>query len=89
MHPISHIEKNVVRGTLAANKAYLKVTSGGGSARTLNISFGENDGTTGISEMPVAPKKVEDNIYYNLQGQCVSNPGKGLFIVNGKKVFIK
>jgi len=81
--------RKTTSGTLAANKAYLKVTSGSGGARTLNISFGENDGTTGISEMPVAQKKVEDNIYYNLQGQRVSNPGKGLFIVNGKKVFIK
>jgi hypothetical protein len=33
--------------------------------------------------------KVEDNNYYNLNGQRVSQPKKGLYIVNGKKVVIK
>ena len=35
---------------------------------------------------------VNDNCYYDLQGRCVSNGQslkKGLYIVNGKKVFIK
>ena len=31
----------------------------------------------------------KDNIFYNLAGQRVLNPTKGIYIVNGKKVFIK
>lgn len=32
---------------------------------------------------------AEDGVYYNLQGQRVDNPTKGLFIHNGKKVILK
>lgn len=31
----------------------------------------------------------KDNVYYNLAGQRVMSPTKGIYIVNGKKVFIK
>ena len=36
-------------------------------------------------------EKVDEknNKYYNLQGQRVLNPKNGIYIVNGKKVFIK
>lgn len=30
-----------------------------------------------------------DNLYYNLNGQLVTNPTKGLYIFNGKKVILK
>ena len=32
---------------------------------------------------------VENGTYYNLAGQRVNNPTKGLYIVNGKKVIVK
>ena len=34
-------------------------------------------------------KGQTDGIYYNLAGQRVAQPTKGLYIVNGKKVVIK
>ena len=73
-------------GTLAANKAYLKIASGSGSARALDIVFDDGN-TTAISsvEKPV----INDNVYYNLRGQRIANPTKGLYIVNGKKMIIK
>ena len=37
----------------------------------------------------VISKEFEKNRYYNLQGQRVLLPSKGIFIKNGKKVFIK
>ena len=37
----------------------------------------------------VEAKKVENGVFYNLAGQQVSQPAKGLYIVNGKKVIIK
>ena len=43
---------------------------------------------TGIS-VPVSMSVPVDNTYYNLKGQRVAKPTKGLYIVNGKKVFIK
>lgn len=43
-------------------------------------------GATGIKDV----KKAENNnVYYNLAGQEVANPQKGLFIQNGKKVILK
>ena len=43
---------------------------------------------TGIST-PVSFKAPLSNTYYNLKGQRVASPTKGLYIVNGKKVIIK
>jgi hypothetical protein len=31
----------------------------------------------------------EPDVYYNLQGQRVGNPGKGIYIKNGKKVIVR
>jgi len=45
------------------------------------------DGTTNIREK-LAPEQTND-VYYNLQGQRVDKPTKGLYIKNGKKVVIK
>jgi hypothetical protein len=47
----------------------------------------DGDGTTNIREK-LAPEQTND-VYYNLQGQRVENPTKGLYIRNGKKVVIK
>lgn len=41
---------------------------------------------TGINEIGV---NREDNTYYNLLGQPVSNPTPGIYIKNGKKVLVK
>lgn len=43
---------------------------------------------TGISAIESAGI-AEDGIYYNLSGQRVAQPTKGLYIVNGKKVIVK
>ena len=65
---------------LSAGKVYLQATS---SAREF---LGFENGTTAIET--VKTQKV-DGKYYNLAGQLVTNPTKGLYIVNGKKVVIK
>lgn len=46
------------------------------------------DETTGINKVE-STKATENNQYYNLAGQRVAQPTKGLYIVNGKKVIIK
>lgn len=48
----------------------------------------ESANPTAIVELD-ANKTVEDGIYYNLSGIRVDNPGKGVYILNGKKVIIK
>ncbi|MBQ9204327.1 MAG: hypothetical protein IJ155_08805 [Prevotella sp.] len=73
-------------GTLPANKAYLPIlTANVPSNARLSIIF--EDETTGISNVDSPMMNVED--YYNLAGQKVAQPTKGLYIVNGKKVIIK
>ena len=73
-------------GTLQSGKAYLAVSTGG--APLLSISFGDEGETTGINAVKGAEFKVNGE-YYNLAGQRVAQPTKGLYIVNGKKVVIK
>ncbi len=69
-------------GVLAAGKAYLVIPAG---ARELSVNFGE---TTGINQIDNGQLTI-DNSYYNIAGQRVAQPTKGLYIVNGKKVVVK
>ena len=68
---------------IGAFRAYFTgLTSAGARA-----FFIDDNGTTSI-------KKIEDilnheDVYYNLNGQRVQNPTKGIYILNGKKVIIK
>jgi hypothetical protein len=73
---------------IPASKAYLKVLKSSivGGAR-LNISFGD-DNTTGVADVRSKMADVRGG-YYNLSGQRVDQPQKGLYIVNGKKVIVK
>ena len=56
----------------------------GASAPAFNIIFG--GGTTNIKDIKA---EQNDDFYYNLGGQRVEAPAKGLYIKNGKKVVIK
>ena len=77
-------------GTVATTKAYLHCDSDptATGARSLAISFGD-DVTTGIESMNIEHSTLNIENYYNLNGQRVVAPQKGLYIVNGKKVVIK
>ena len=76
---------------MAANKAYLKIqTSANSAAKILKFSIvgenGENDdNTTDVGNVNALESNKEKAIY-NLQGQAVKNPSKGLYIINGKKI---
>ncbi len=73
---------------IGKNKAYLQLpTSIFAGTRSIGISYDDEDGTTGI--MGVKSNGVKDGECYTLQGQRVQNPGKGLYIHNGRKVVIK
>jgi hypothetical protein len=70
--------------TVAKNRAYLQSSTL--SAR-IALPF-EDDETTGISTIN-SEKEVMNSSFFNLAGQRVAQPTKGLYIVNGKKVVIK
>ena len=74
----------VTAGSIAAGKAYLKVANAT-TARNLDVTFA--DEATGIESVKSEGLRVKS--YYNLKGQRVSQPTKGLYIVNGKKIAIK
>jgi hypothetical protein len=70
------------------NKAYLQVPLNVFVfTRSINVSYDDEDGTTSIKE--VRSREVKSDEWFTLQGQRVMNPGKGLYIKNGKKVVIK
>ncbi len=68
-------------GTLAAGKAYLKLDAA--LARGIIDMVGD---VTGIGTVE---RSTADNEVYNLNGQRISKPAKGLYIANGKKVMVK
>ena len=70
--------------TIPAGKAYLDAT--GVDAARLSIVFDDNE-TTGISD--VRSKTEDVRGFYDLQGRRVAQPTKGLYIVSGKKYFVK
>ena len=46
-------------------------------------------GTNGIETVAADQRREPvQTVYYNLRGQRVAHPGRGLYIVNGKKVFL-
>ena len=61
------------------------VNTGSGAPSFLTIG----NETTGINSIENGTLKIENGEVYNLAGQRVSQPTKGLYIVNGKKVIIK
>ena len=72
----------VKNGTkIPKGKAYLVIA--GGAAR----DFIGLDDATAIDAVKQNAKA--DNLYFNLAGQRVAQPTKGLYIVNGKKVIVK
>ncbi len=69
-----------------AGTAYLQVANGQISARGFFL-FDDDSNTTAIEA--VKKEQKMNGEYYNLAGQRVAQPTKGLYIVNGKKVIVK
>ena len=73
-------------GTLNAHKAYLNISALlPGDAREF-LAFGDDE-TTGVEAVKASQKMNGE--FFNLAGQRVAQPTKGLYIVNGKKVIMK
>lgn len=73
--------------TLSQGKAYLDYS--GNSVRAFTLSFGDDDVTTGISNIE-ADGNAEKAPVYDLSGRRIAQPsGRGIYIKNGKKYFVK
>lgn len=72
---------------LTVGKAYLYLEGGVSSAREF-YPFDFDNETTGLEDVISKDANI-DGEYYNLAGQRVDKPTKGLYIVNGRKVVIK
>ena len=73
--------------TLSKEKAYLDFS--GSSVRAFTLSFGDDDVTTGISSIN-AGGNAENAPVYDLSGRRIAQPsGRGIYIKNGKKYFVK
>ena len=71
--------------TLKANSAYLKLaTAQIPASRSLTMVFGDPSGIENVNR-----QAVNSNQYFDLSGRRVAQPTKGLYIVTGKKVYIK
>lgn len=74
-------------GIIPANRCYLALDKNSITVPNFSPTI-NNGGLTGIDEPMDKKENVEMKIF-NLNGQRVQNPAKGLYIVNGKKVIIK
>ena len=87
---------------LKANRCYLPIPNRSASTRGIDTDAAKfsiqnsaevigirifSNGTTGVKEVKSGEVKSEE--WFTLQGQRVMNPGKGLYIKNGKKVVVR
>ncbi len=75
--------------TLSAGKAYLQIPTAWlpvTAQKSLNVRFDDGE-TTDIDE--VKGENGEVKTIYDLSGRVVENPTSGIYIIDGKKVFIK
>jgi len=95
-HPEAYDDYALLAAKLAANATSLDVRGAGRwdedwtaiKAKCPNIKIITSDGdVTGINE--VRGQKEANSQYFNLAGQRIAQPQKGLYIVNGKKVLVK
>ena len=83
---VAFAELQAHSAVIPTTKAYLDL-SGNNARPRLSARFIKGNNVTGISG--IDSLENNENVIYNLRGQRVENPTKGLYIINGKKVIIK
>ena len=72
---------------MPAHRAYLPLpTEDTAAAHAVTLIWGD-DTATGLDG--IRENRNGDGTVYNLQGQKVENPSRGIYIINGKKVVVK
>ena len=70
--------------TVKGGKAYYHLANG--SAAPMGFVFDFEGQTTGVESIEV---NADNQVIYDLSGRRVAKAGKGLYIINGKKVLVK
>lgn len=72
-------------------RVYLTQSSSTSASKpnSIGLFLNEDDDITGINSATQTFTDDGNDVIYNLQGQRVTNPSKGIYIINGKKVIIK
>ena len=74
--------------TVRTNKAYLQLSQQAPAGARV-LKFEDEDETTGINTVENGQPATENTAVYNLNGQRIMKPTKGLYIQNGKKYIVK
>jgi len=87
--PITFATFNPSTVAIPTNKAYLKVLTKDlpTEAHQLVALFDDGE-TTSLREIRNEELGIKNAVFFNLNGQRVAQPTKGLYIVNGKKVLV-
>ena len=80
---------------MPVHKAYMKLEGVPSGAKVMLV-FGndevvdiDNGNATGINAVNVNQRSASGTVYYNMQGQRVNQPNKGVFVKDGRKVIKK
>ena len=76
---------------MPANRAYLPLLTSaisGSNAKEIMLYWDDGE-TTGIESLTPGPSPKGEGSIYNLNGQKLSAPQKGINIINGRKVIVK
>ena len=76
---------------MPANRAYLPLLTAaisGSNAKEITLLWDEGE-ATGIEGLTPTPSPKGEGSIYNLNGQKLSAPLKGINIINGRKVIVK
>ena len=73
--------------TIPAYRAYLPVSQTV-EVKVIYVSYW-GQVVTGIEDLKMTAEKNLNNVIYDLSGRRITNPTKGLYIINGKKVLMK
>lgn len=74
---------------IKAGLCYMTIQTGSSNAKSFSIKYdGEEEGdiSTGIHEIQTSQAASRSEAIYTPQGVRVQHPGKGIYIVNGKKI---
>lgn len=89
-YDIAEPEWTLIYPTLKTGAAGLRTRGSSGNLQLYQLKVVPKEvKATGIQEITPSTKPRQDGYIYNLNGQRVTNPKSGLYIINGKKVIYR